>query len=138
MRQPVLLPEAWSMYPAATDDLLLIRRYFGRSGKRGEHTQVVVAGPDGQVHRSMTLPFPFLDRHGYPDHVVGEVDAGVVTARGIVGWDGHELTGDAIEHDPEGDTATPVVLPRSRSGARPSARVGVTSRLCYPPGFQPA
>jgi hypothetical protein len=100
VRQPVLLPEAWHIYPAATDDLLLIRRYFGRSAVLGEHTQVLVAGPDGQVHRSMTLPFPFIDQHGHPDDVVGEVDAGVVTARGIVGWDCQvtplpfEITGD--------------------------------------------
>jgi hypothetical protein len=117
VRQPVLLPQAWSIYPAATDDLLLIRRYFGRSSEPGEHTQVMVVGPDGQVHRSMALPFPFLDPHGFPDGVVGEVDAGVVTARGIVGWDGQvtplpvEITGNrATDPRPFGVLAGRVIV----------------------------
>lgn len=116
-RQPVLLPQAWSIYPAATADLLLIRRYFGRSSEAGAHSQVVVAGPDGQVHRSMTLPFPFLDRHGFPDGVAGEVQAGVVTARGIVGWDGQvsplpvEITGNrATDPRPFGVLAGRVIV----------------------------
>jgi hypothetical protein len=117
VRHPVLLPEAWETYPAATDDLLLIRRYFGRSAERGEHTQVVVAGPDGQVHRSMALPWPTFDRHGFPEGVAGEVDAGVVTARGIVGWDGQatplpvEITGNrATDPRPFGVLAGRVIV----------------------------
>jgi hypothetical protein len=113
----VLLPQAWSIYPAATADLLLIRRYFGGSSEPGEHTQVVVVGPDGQVHRSMALPFPFLDPQGFPDGVAGEVDAGVVTARGIVGWDGQvtplpvEITGNrAADPRPIGVLAGRVVV----------------------------
>lgn len=116
VRQPVLLPEAWAIYPAATDDLLLIRRYFGGSTKPGEHARVVVLGPDGQVHRSMALPWP-CDPHAPAEAVVGEVDAGVVTARGIVGWDGQvtplpvEITGNwAADPGPIGVLAGRVIV----------------------------
>jgi hypothetical protein len=37
LHAPVLLPEAWSICPAATDDLILLRRYFGRSTEPGAY-----------------------------------------------------------------------------------------------------
>ena len=56
---PVLLPQAWSIYPAVTDELILLRRYFGRSTEDGEQTRVMVVGADAHVYRSMCLPWPF-------------------------------------------------------------------------------
>jgi hypothetical protein len=80
---PVLLPQAWRMWPALTDDLVLLTPFFGRSGFDGEKQSVLVAGADGTVHRSVVLPWDV--EFG---QIAGEVDAGVVTASGIGGWDG--------------------------------------------------
>jgi hypothetical protein len=78
-----MLPKAWQVYPAATDDLVLLDRYLGREGSGREGRSMIVAGPDGTVHRSVVLPWG-VDG----GHVAGEVEAGVVTWSGIGRWDG--------------------------------------------------
>ena len=92
LRSPALLPEAWTILPAATDDLVLLRRYFGHSSLPGEPMRVVVVGQDGAVHRSADLPWSDSDG----DQVAGELPDAVVTTAGIFGWDGEirPLPGD--------------------------------------------
>lgn len=93
---PVLLPEAWELLPAASDELVLLRLYPGRSGFPGERTRVAVVDQHGGVVRSAVLPW------GTEAFVVGEVDAGgvagVVTWAGIAGWDGvvYPLPGEHV------------------------------------------
>jgi hypothetical protein len=82
LRSPVLLPEAWTILPAATDDLVLLQPYLGRSSRRGERVRVAVADRHATVQRSAELPWDV------DSHAVGEVTAGVVTWAGIAGWDG--------------------------------------------------
>lgn len=100
LRSPVLLPEAWTILPAATDDLVLLRPYLGRSGLPGELERVAVADRHGTVHRSAELPWEVNA------HVVGEVTTGVVTWAGIAGWDGE------IYPLPTGITGDPYTDPR--------------------------
>src|SRR5262249_48075611 len=78
-RRPALLPAAWSMLPAAADDLVVLKRYFGGSTQAGELTQLVWVDPEARVHRELTLPWPF-DPNAYAISVVGEVESGVVTS----------------------------------------------------------
>jgi len=105
LSRPVLLPQAWQMYPAATDDLVLLAPYFGRSSAPGEPERVVVAGRDGGVHRSMVLPWDVDAR------LAGEIAAGLVTWAGIAGWDGqiYPLPGDRTG-DPYTDPGPVAVL----------------------------
>lgn len=95
----VLLPEAWMMFPAATDDLILITEYPGDDGPRDGPLRVSVVGSDGQVRRSTELWSEAI-----PGDVVGEVTAGVVTQRGIVGWD-DSLSPFPVAPDDDANTA---------------------------------
>lgn len=85
MSAPVPLPQAWQVLPAATDDQVLIKRYFGDSILPGEGRSMAVLGPDGRTRRSVELPPVGLDEDAA---IVGEVEAGVVTRAEIGGWDG--------------------------------------------------
>ena len=76
---PVLLPEAWQVLPAMSDDLLLLRPYFGRSSSADEPMRAMVVGSDGTVHRQAELPW------GVDAGMCGEVSLGVVTRSGIGG-----------------------------------------------------
>ena len=100
LRTPVLLPEAWTILPAATDDLVLLRRYAGRSSRRREPVRVAVMDRHGTVHRSAELPW---DVNSHPS---GEVTAGVVSWAGIAGWNGE------VYPLPTGITGDPYTDPR--------------------------
>lgn len=80
---PVVLPSAWQMFPAAEPDAILLRLYPGRSQRPGEASQVVVVDGSGAVRRSGVFP---------PDAGHGEVAGGVVGLTGIWSWSDQSRT----------------------------------------------
>jgi hypothetical protein len=85
LADPILLPHAWDIFPAADPDSLLIHIYGGRTQQANEGTTVAVVDVNGDVLRSMVLPW------GPGVGVVGEVESGVVASLGICTWRGQVL-----------------------------------------------
>jgi uncharacterized protein DUF1963 len=77
---PRRLPEGWSIAPAANRQLLLIRRYFGRSREPGEPQTIELVDSSGTVLRSVTADV---------DGAAGELPSGhIVTNDALLSWDG--------------------------------------------------
>lgn len=80
---PVVLPSAWQMFPAAEPDAILLRLYPGRSQEPDEPSQVVVVDGSGAVRRSGVFPH---------DAGHGEVAGGVVGLTSIWSWSDQSRT----------------------------------------------